>query len=575
MEQDILEGTYANVLNAAQSRVYSSNGQFFYTPPPGFQLDNTHFDEVNVYYHINLYAQHLATDLDFTGLGQVAATCHAGHGDNPGDWSNGVFLGDGDGVNYGDAAKEDDWIYHEYQHGVSYYIGLQYAGEAAALHEGLSDYFAASFAQDPHIGRFTFSTASSTGDARNVANDPNYFNYINYNSVEYAIDLTQKGDGRNPWYINTYNDPHANGMIWSGLLWDIRSQFGANITDNLALEALYLRNGNATFAQEGAALIAADIILNNGTHVSTIENYLNQRGINWSGVGLPTMAVIPTTVASFGNVIVNTNSSQNGYVLCAANLLPINGNVTVTAPGGFQVSTTSGSGYASSISVAYTGGSINVKNVYVRFTPTAVQSYNGNITNSGGGAPTQYVAVSGAGVPGYTISGHISFMGSPCVGVMMNGLPGSPTTNSSGNYTATVPAGWTGTVTPTLSNFSFTPRSTTYGPVNSNITTNYTGAYGSAADQSVKHPLEFALVQNVPNPFNPTTIIRFNVPNSGFVSLKVYDILGREVTTLVNENQEAGVHQATFDGSRLVSGVYFYRLTAPGVNQVKKMLLTK
>ncbi|MGO9480260.1 MAG: T9SS type A sorting domain-containing protein, partial [Candidatus Kryptoniota bacterium] len=60
-----------------------------------------------------------------------------------------------------------------------------------------------------------------------------------------------------------------------------------------------------------------------------------------------------------------------------------------------------------------------------------------------------------------------------------------------------------------------------------------------------------------------------------YVSLRVYDILGREVATLVNGIQDAGVHVATFDGTRLASGVYFYRLTASGKNQVKKMLLAK
>jgi hypothetical protein len=83
------------------------------------------------------------------------------------------------------------------------------------------------------------------------------------------------------------------------------------------------------------------------------------------------------------------------------------------------------------------------------------------------------------------------------------------------------------------------------------------------------------LLANYPNPFNPTTVIGYQLSVSGHVTLKVYDILGREVTTIVNESQNPGIHSATFDASRLASGVYFYRLTAPGVNQVKKMLLTK
>ncbi len=82
-------------------------------------------------------------------------------------------------------------------------------------------------------------------------------------------------------------------------------------------------------------------------------------------------------------------------------------------------------------------------------------------------------------------------------------------------------------------------------------------------------------LSNFPNPFNPTTQIEYSVPRSGFVSLKVYDILGREVATLVNQDQSAGIHSVTFDASRLASGVYFYRLTGPGINETSKMLLTK
>ncbi len=83
------------------------------------------------------------------------------------------------------------------------------------------------------------------------------------------------------------------------------------------------------------------------------------------------------------------------------------------------------------------------------------------------------------------------------------------------------------------------------------------------------------LLQNYPNPFNPTTEIMFDMPRSGFVSLKVYDVLGREVETLTDEYKTAGIHIAQFNGNNLASGVYLYRLTAPGVSQVKKMLLIK
>ncbi len=96
-----------------------------------------------------------------------------------------------------------------------------------------------------------------------------------------------------------------------------------------------------------------------------------------------------------------------------------------------------------------------------------------------------------------------------------------------------------------------------------------------AINQLPGQPTTYRLDQNYPNPFNPSTVIGFVVRSSGFVSLKVYDVLGREVATLVAGRQSPGAHSVVFNGSKFASGVYFYRLTAPGVNIVRKMLLEK
>jgi len=88
-------------------------------------------------------------------------------------------------------------------------------------------------------------------------------------------------------------------------------------------------------------------------------------------------------------------------------------------------------------------------------------------------------------------------------------------------------------------------------------------------------PKVFSLSQNYPNPFNPMTKINYSIPNSVKVSLKVYDILGRLVKTLVNEQKDAGTHFVTFDGTGLSSGVYFYRIDAGDFVQSKKMVLVK
>lgn len=88
-------------------------------------------------------------------------------------------------------------------------------------------------------------------------------------------------------------------------------------------------------------------------------------------------------------------------------------------------------------------------------------------------------------------------------------------------------------------------------------------------------PVEYALSQNYPNPFNPTTKINFALPKSGLVTMKIYDILGKEVATLVNEVKNAGTYTVDFNASNLTSGVYFYKVSVNGFSEVKKMLLLK
>ena len=90
-------------------------------------------------------------------------------------------------------------------------------------------------------------------------------------------------------------------------------------------------------------------------------------------------------------------------------------------------------------------------------------------------------------------------------------------------------------------------------------------------------PRTFALHQNYPNPFNPVTHIRYSLParQAGFVSLKIYDVLGREVATLVNEERPAGTHSVTFDATGLASGVYMYRLTTGSFTDMKQMVLVR
>jgi len=119
----------------------------------------------------------------------------------------------------------------------------------------------------------------------------------------------------------------------------------------------------------------------------------------------------------------------------------------------------------------------------------------------------------------------------------------------------------------------FTPYFT-YGYVDIKTTTDVEERYDPLI------PDDFALEQNVPNPFNPTTNISFDLPRQSFVRLEVINVLGQRVKTLVNESLPAGIHTVTFDGrddnqQQVASGVYFYRLETEGFSQSRKMILLK
>ncbi len=106
------------------------------------------------------------------------------------------------------------------------------------------------------------------------------------------------------------------------------------------------------------------------------------------------------------------------------------------------------------------------------------------------------------------------------------------------------------------------------------------GDYGTRQTTSVKQtnteiPKEFALSQNYPNPFNPSTKIEFDLPKNGLVSLKIYNVLGQEIASLVNGNYAAGHYTVPFEASRFTTGIYFYRLQSGSGVAVKKMLLIK
>ena len=98
---------------------------------------------------------------------------------------------------------------------------------------------------------------------------------------------------------------------------------------------------------------------------------------------------------------------------------------------------------------------------------------------------------------------------------------------------------------------------------------------GVLNDNESTLPSKFILHQNYPNPFNPVTTIKYSIPQSEFVNLRIYDMLGREIETLVNEEKPAGEYYVNFDGTNFSSGVYLYKLQTGTYIQAKKLLLLK
>jgi hypothetical protein len=124
--------------------------------------------------------------------------------------------------------------------------------------------------------------------------------------------------------------------------------------------------------------------------------------------------------------------------------------------------------------------------------------------------------------------------------------------------------------------YSYVDNNELMGPVYYRLKQiDFNGKYDYSNVVEVTKAVSYALSQNYPNPFNPTTAITYSVPQSSFVTLKVYNVLGSEVADLVNGVVEAGVHKVNFNGYDLTSGVYFYTIKAGNFSETKKLMLMK
>ena len=126
-----------------------------------------------------------------------------------------------------------------------------------------------------------------------------------------------------------------------------------------------------------------------------------------------------------------------------------------------------------------------------------------------------------------------------------------------------------------LSDMTFTDYRNGWAVGKNGVILKYNSSLININSTGIFTPEDFTLYQNYPNPFNPVTNLGFGISELGFVTLKVYDVLGNEVAVLVNENKAPGYYNIQFDGSNLSSGVYYYRLESKGFVQTKRMMLLK
>jgi Zn-dependent metalloprotease len=433
-----LDGTYVRAKNSSSSDAYSATHTFHYS------TSNTHFDETNLYYHVDHFRRNFIEGLD-SGNGLfnfIEAYAHnnticpnnACFNPNYGD----IYFSDGSPF-----AKEDKVIHHEYSHKVFYDIesGVETTNSVeGAISEGVPDYFAGSFTGRSKILNYAYPSGTRNMSMPIISSYSQYLNQLSYPFV----------------------DAYLGAEFFSSILWDIRGKSGitAHETDELVFDALFRISSDPNFYEFKDAMIAADYVLNYGVHHELIQNAFADKGI---GTYFPL-------------------------------------DVSISGP--------------------------------TSLTPFQPGTWNSSV--SGGVAPYSYVwqkrATSGIGnwtqvgtSQNYSDSDNSSFQLMVSI-IDVNGKQGTAQTTVSVS----------------------------------------SGGGGCVICKQVALPTDFAIKNNYPNPFNPSTQIKFELPEAANVSIKVYNIVGQEVATLVNDQMQAGFHNATFKADNLASGVYIARLTAIG-----------
>ncbi len=568
--------------------------------PYRFDYDRSRpgFEAVMVYYHAT---QSL---LRFESLGFSLPRLRSLRLDPHGfqEKDNSHYSPSGNWISFGtggvDDAEDADVIWHEYAHAINYTIVQSWGGgECAALGEGYGDYWAASYAR---------SLRQWNPD------DPQRF-------------WTFKWDGHNEfWSGRILNDdrsypfdglsPHMAGQIWASALIDIHDLLGRDVTDMLVLKSIYYLSNGITARDAAYALLQADRDLFDGAHLGVLRRVLGtERGFLPPESGTTILVLADgrpdttggTSAAAAGTGapgLIGSMDIPSGYtlrvadwgsfdprllldaavavVLCGTNDEPLRdaGRRSeladfVRAGGKLLVE---GSEVAKEM-LAQDGGSEFARDILAigglagpfpcnRLTGTASRLFT---------APHPLPPVLTFSQRGDTCAryGVTPFSEVPGVAsaAVWEGMP-----DAAGIVTRSAPEGGLRSVF-----FSFAIEamedSLSGAALLENAILGLLDSESPAAveTRSGERPLAARLSQNYPNPFNPSTRIRFTLVDPHHTTVKVFDLLGREVATLVDETRGAGTYEVEWNAKGLPSGVYLCQLAVGGAVQTTRMILMK
>ncbi|MGD9549190.1 MAG: S8 family serine peptidase [Candidatus Krumholzibacteriia bacterium] len=379
----------------------------------------------------------------------------------------------------------------------------------------------------------------------------------------------------------------------------------------------------------GAATFHLEAARSNNAESDDMVFEYSTDGVNWLGLATVTSAAEQTFAVSLGNlsgaVTVRAYDSDHSWGNTALDVLSVDylafelGDVQPVAPTAEFAGTPTSGEYP--LAVQFTdlssgdptgwiwtfgdGGTSTARNPSHTYNLAGTYSVSLTASNAQGSdtvTKTGYITVNEPGVGGTTM--HVAAMavnrvrsgpnslgscavvivddqGQPVGGASVSAVFDGPTSGSTGGTTAadgTVTLSSTGIKKPS-GEWCFEITNVTHATLGydpgSNVTTRSCESGDVFNAEGGRIPAEFGLAQNSPNPFNPMTVIRFNLPRDTQVALRVYNVRGQVVETLVERTLGAGEHQVTWDAKDSPSGVYFYRIETPGFSETRKMIMLK